>query len=324
MKAVIYGAGGVGAFYGSALLKGGCDVRFIARGKHLEAIRQHGLRIKRSWEPNDDEVVSVEAVGDLNELDGFVPDYVFVCVKYRDLEDVVEACRSLPESVCFLSLLNGVDAVEILAAVFGSPRVIAGTCSIISYVVEPGTILVQDTKYAVMLGEWEGPPDSPRLREICSVFSKGEVENGVMRDARSALWTKMTTMGALGPISAVTRAPVNEILAIPETRELLRETMEEIKSVAEAIGVDLGYSSEFILERLEKSEDRHDDATVSTLRDVMDGRPTEVEYLSGRIVHLGKLHNVPTPISSTLYAALLPQHLRASKPDRKPSSSPKI
>ncbi|KAJ8902094.1 hypothetical protein NDN08_006502 [Rhodosorus marinus] len=318
MKVVVYGAGGVGAFYGSALLKGGCDVRFIARGKHLEAIQERGLRIKRSWEPDNDEVFSVEAVGDLNQLDGFVPDYVFVCVKYRDLEDVVEACRSLPDSVCFVPLLNGVDAVEILAAALGGPRVIAGACVIIAYVVEPGTIVVQDTRYTVLLGEWEGPSDSARVREICSLFTKGEVENEVMQDARQALWAKMLTMGALGPISAITRASVNEILAIPETRELLRETMQEIKSVAKAIGVELGNPIESIFKRLDISGARHDDATVSTLRDVMDGRPTEVEYLSGRIVHLGKLHNVPTPISSTLYAALLPQHLRASNSIPKP------
>uniref|UniRef100_A0A7S0BLB8 2-dehydropantoate 2-reductase n=2 Tax=Rhodosorus marinus TaxID=101924 RepID=A0A7S0BLB8_9RHOD len=313
MKVVIYGAGGVGAFYGSALLKAGCDVRFIGRGKHLEAMQDSGLRIKRSWKPDNDEVVeSIEAVGGLNELDGFIPDYVFVCVKYRDLEDVTEACKSLPESVCFVSLLNGVDAVETLAAAFGSPRVIAGSCVIISYVVEPGTILVQDSAYTILLGEWEGPSDSARVREICSLFTKAEVENIVMQDARSALWTKLISMGALGPISAVTRASVNEILSVPETRELLRQTMEEIKSVAKAVGVKVDVSVESTLKRLDKSENRHDLATVSTLRDVRDGLPTELEYLSGRIVHLGKLHNAPTPLSSTLYAALLPQHLRAS------------
>mmetsp|Transcript_9462 Transcript_9462/g.28562 ORF Transcript_9462/g.28562 Transcript_9462/m.28562 type:complete len:314 (+) Transcript_9462:117-1058(+) len=308
MRVLVYGAGGVGGFYGSQLSKVGCEVRYIARGKHLAAIIRNGLCVKK-WDGTK-ETFKVPATDQLYEFEDFDPDVVLLCVKNYDVAEAADECRQLGETTFFVTFQNGVDAVAILSEKLGASRVVGGVCRVVSFVESPGVIMVQSPRTEVEFGEWEGNSSSERVTQLAELFRKAEITTTIPENTKKSLWTKMVQMGSLGPVCAATRASMKTVTSIPECREILKEAMHEAIRIAGAEGVIL---SEDIPDKsisyLQNSATT-DKATVSTARDIEAGKVTELPFLSGKIVDLGRKHSIPTPVHLFLYSVLLPQHLQ--------------
>ncbi len=313
MKIAIFGAGGVGGYFGGLLAHAGHDVTFIARGAHLEAIRSRGLQVKSV---HGDFVVRPAQAADDPASVGPV-DYVILAVKHYHLSQAAPALRPLVgASTTVVPLLNGVDAHEHLIQVLGPEPVVGGLCSIVSMIESPGVIRQESQLRRVVVGELDGRR-SERVERIVQAWAACGAQAEHPPDIHVEMWTKFLFIASFGGVSSLARATIGEIVAVPETRTLLRDAMREVEAVGRAAGVAL---SEDVVERMMALvESFEPSATSSMQRDVTAGKPFELEAFSGTIVRRGAAHGVETPIHRSIYALLLPALRKAfSAPSRTP------
>ncbi len=306
LRVAVFGTGGVGGYFGARLAEAGHPVTFIARGEHLRAIQEHGLRVESPR--GDVHIFPAQATADPAEV-GPV-DLVLVATKAWQLPAAAQAMRPLvgPETAV-LPLLNGVEAPEILAAALGPEPVLGGLCKISAYKAAPGLIRHVGVAPEVVFGELDGRR-TPRVERLAQAFAACRgVKVTVPPDVRVAMWAKLTFIAAFSAVGAVTRAPAGVIRRLPETRRLLEAAMHEIVAVAQAVGVAL--PDEAAAQALAFTDALEPQVTASLQRDIMEGRPSELEAQVGVVVRLGRQAGVPTPVMAALYAALLPQERRA-------------
>jgi 2-dehydropantoate 2-reductase len=306
MHIAVFGAGAVGGYFGGRLAQAGEDVVFIARGDHLKAMQTRGLRVD-SIEGNF-VIDPVHATDDPTEIG--VADAVLVSVKAGQVSEAAEAMRPMVGPETFVvPLENGVEAPSQLAEVLGKQHVLGGLCRIISALVAPGHIRHSGISPTITFGELDRRR-STRADRLRQAFDKAEgVTPHIPSDIRVALWEKFLFIAALSGVGAVTRAPVGVLRSLPETRRLLEEAMAEILAVAQALGIAL--SPETVTETMAFVDGLPASGTASMQRDVMAGRPSELESQNGAVVRLGREAGVETPMHSFIYHSLLPQELRA-------------
>jgi 2-dehydropantoate 2-reductase len=308
MRIAVFGAGGVGGYFGARLAQAGESVVFIARGAHLDAIRREGLRVES---PLGFATLRPAAATDEPAAVGAV-DAVLVCVKAWQVTEAAKAMRPLlgPETFV-VPLQNGVEAADQLAAVVGQERVLGGLCKIVSYVAGPGRIRHAGVDPRVEFGE-RGRRRSPRVEVLCRAFEKAVgVSVGTPEDIEVALWAKFLFITPFSGVAAVTRCPAGTLRRVPETRRMLEAAMREVFEVGLARGVRLRDDS--VRETLDYVDGLPEDATASMQRDILDGKPSELDYQSGAVVRLGKEAGVPVPVNECLYASLLPAEMEARK-----------
>ncbi|MGB9673316.1 MAG: 2-dehydropantoate 2-reductase [Anaerolineales bacterium] len=301
MKIAIYGAGAVGGYFGARLLQAGMDVGVIARGEHLRAIQQHGIQIQGisgnfTVKPNiaTDDVTQVGVV-----------DLVIVGVKAWQVPQAAEKIASmLGEQSVVLPLQNGVDAPAQLAAVLGKERVLIGLCQIAAQLSAPGVITHTGIEPYLAFGEWDNRR-SARVLELQKMFTKAAIKAEVPADITAALWDKFLFIASFGALGAVTRAPAGVIRQIQLTRQLLENVMREILIVAWANGVAL--TEDAISKRMKFIDGLPFEMMASMARDVINAKPSELDYLIGAVVRLGREKGLEIPLSQTIYACLLPQ-----------------
>lgn len=306
MKFAVIGAGGVGAYFGGRLAQAGHDVTFVARGANLAAIRERGLRVFSI--EGDFEIPGARATDDPAAI-GAV-DVVLLAVKTWQ---VAEAARTLPPLLgatgAVLTLQNGVEAPDEAARVCGRERVLAGVCRIMSYVAEPGVIRHAGVSPRVEFGEWAGGT-SARAEALREAFAEcAGVSGTISPDIAVALWEKFLFIAPFSAVGAATRKPVGAWRSVKETRALLAAAMSEVADLARARGVSL--AREAVDRTLAFTDKLPEDATASMQRDLLEGRPSELEAQTGAIVRLGREAGVPTPTNAFLYAALLPAERQA-------------
>lgn len=306
MRFAVVGSGGVGGYFGGRLAQSGHDVTFIARGAHLAAIRERGLRVEST---EGDFVVEKARATDDAAAVGPV-DVVLLAVKTWQVKDAAIQLRPmLGEEGAVLTLQNGVEAPDEVAAVCGSERVIPGVCRLMSYVAEPGLIRHAGVTPRVEFGEISGAR-SPRVQALHEALDgcKG-VAAKISDDIRAALWDKFLFIAPFSAVGAVTRHPAGVWRNVPETRALLAAAMREVVALARARGVILPADA---VERTLAFTDRLPaDATASMQRDLLDGKPSELEAQTGAIVRLAAEAGVTVPANVYLYAALRPGEERA-------------
>jgi 2-dehydropantoate 2-reductase len=145
---------------------------------------------------------------------------------------------------------------------------------------------------------------------LLAAFARARgVRAEIAPDVRAAMWDKFLFIAATSGIGALTRAPAGVIRSQPESRELLTQALAEIHAVARARGIRLPADS--VARTLAFVDTLPADGTMSMQRDVMEGRPSELEAQIGAVVRLGEESGVPVPLHRTIYAALLPQERRA-------------
>lgn len=306
MQIAIFGAGAVGSYFGGRLAQAGEDVSFIARGERLQALRERGLRVDSI---KGDFVVQPAPATDDPATVGPV-DVVLVGVKAWQVPEAAQAMRPLvgPETVV-VPLENGVEAPDQLAAVLGREHVAGGLCRIVSMVMGPGHVRHAGMEPYIAFGELDNRP-SERLERLRQAFARAiGVTAEIPPDIHAALWEKFLFIASLSGVGAVTRAPVGVIRSLPETRVMLNLALREIAAVARARGIALPDSA---LDRtLALIDGLPPDATASMQRDIMAGRPSELESQNGAVVRLGREAGVETPLNAFIYHSLLPQETSA-------------
>jgi len=298
MRIAIMGAGGVGAYFGGRLARASQDVTFIARGEHLRALQERGLEVHSPL--GDFTLPTVKATDDPATVGPM--DLVLVCVKAYDTETAARAMRPMvgPETAV-LSLQNGVDAHERLAAILGPEPVLGGLCYISSFVAAPGVIHHVSQFARIVFGELDGRV-TPRAEAIRQAFAEAGVEATLSTDIIKDIWMKFLFMGAQGMMTAVTRSPIGPIRETPAAWELYVDAVREIDRVARAKGVNL--DPDAVDKTLSLVQGLAPDIKSSTLADVEQGKPIEVETFSGAVVRLGRELGVPTPVHRAIYAIL--------------------
>jgi 2-dehydropantoate 2-reductase len=305
MRIMVFGTGGAGGFFGARLALAGEDVIFIARGEHLRAIRNDGLRVEM---PEGEVVVSpAQATDDPAEITGV--EVVLVGVKAWQVR---EAARTLQPAIgpetFVVPLQNGVDATSELGAVLGSGHVLAGLCGTFSWITAPGRIRSVGTANFIKFAELDNRPSDRALR-LQEVFRKAGVAAEVPPDIHKALWEKFLTVTSLGGVGAVTRAPIGVTRALPETRRLLEQCMNEVFAVARSREIEL--ADTIVADTMTFITSLTANSTTSLQRDITDGKPSELEYWNGAVVRLARERNIPAPTHEFIYHSLLPQERRA-------------
>jgi 2-dehydropantoate 2-reductase len=302
MKVGVVGAGGVGGYYGGRLANAGTDVGFVARGRHLAAIREQGLLIRAH---DGDFTVSVQASDDPDEIGPC--DAVLFCVKSYDTEDAVGLLGPLLKpDTGVLSLQNGIDNEDKIAARIGPSHVLGGVSFIITHIADPGVIEQTGSVQRVVFGELDASR-SERAESLLAEFRRAGIDSDLTDDVRALLWDKYAYLCALAGLTAATRLPIDELLRVPETRELFRRMMAEVAEVARAEGVVL--ADDMIDRKTALSEGLAPGSFSSLHHDLVTGRRLELEALHGELVRRAARHGISVPASETIYALLKPWQL---------------
>jgi len=306
MRIAIFGTGGIGGYFGGRLAQAGEDVVFIARGEHLQAMRTNGLRIDSV--KGDFVIKPVQATDDPRQV-GIV-DMILVGVKAWQVPEAAQAMRPMVGPHTFvLPLQNGVEAPSQLAAVLGAEHVLGGLCTLIVFIAGPGHIRHVAADPFIAFGELDNRP-SERVEKLSQVFSKAQgmrLENPP--DIHVSLWWKFAMITGLTGVGSVSRAPIGVHRSLPGTRRMLEQAAEEICKVAWARKIALPQDS--VSKILAFWDSVPPEGTTSIQRDIMNGRPSELEYLNGAVVRLGKEMGVETPVNAFIYYSLLPMEMRA-------------
>lgn len=305
MRIAIFGTGGAGGYFGAQLARSGEDVVFIARGEHLQAIRQHGLRV----ETPGGEIAVRPAQATDDPAHAGVVDVVLVGVKSWQ---VIEAARSIRPMVgpktFVVPLQNGVEAPSQLATVLGAEHVLAGLCGTLSWLTGPGKIRSIGEVHFVKFGELDDRA-SDRAELLRRAFERAGVKAEVPPNVQQALWEKFLFVVSLGGVGAVTRVPVGTVRSLPGTRRMLEQCMREILAVARSRRVPM--TDSIVSDTLAFVDSLAPDGTTSLQRDIVSGKPSELEAWNGAVVRLGREAGVATPLHEFLYYSLLPQEIQA-------------
>jgi 2-dehydropantoate 2-reductase len=301
----VFGTGAVGGYFGGRLAEAGFDVRFIARGKQLVAIRDQGLRVSSV----DGDFLIRPRVADDPAVIGQV-DVVLVGVKAWQVAEAAEAIGPLLGDRTFVvPLQNGVEAPDQLSTVLGPSRVLGGLCRILAYLDGPGHIRHTGVTPYVAFGELDGT-SSDRVEALRQAFARSHgIAVEVPADIRIAMWSKFLFIAALGGVGALTRSPIGAIRSEPTSRELLRQALEEIRAVA--LGLEIALPSDIVGRTLDFIDTLPTDGTASMQRDIMEGRPSELEAQVGAVVRLGDSVRVAVPVHRMIYQSLLPLERKA-------------
>ncbi len=305
MRIAIYGAGGLGGYYGTRLAQAGHDVAFIARGEHLAAMRREGLRV---FSPLGDAHLPVATASD-DPADIGPVELVLVAVKTWQIPEVAQAMTPLVQAdTVVIPFLNGVEAPDGLAHELGETHVLGGLSKIFSLLESPGVIRHFSPGAYVEFGELGGGA-SLRVDALRQVFEAAGIETGVTGDIRSALWRKLLMVSSWAGLGAMARSPIGVMRAHPETRALIDRSMDEGIAVGGARGHDVAPA--FKEDLWAFYESLPPDATASMQRDIMQGRPSELDAWNGAIVRIGAALGVDTPVHRFTYHTLLPMERRA-------------
>jgi len=305
MRIAVFGAGGVGGYFGGRLAQAGEDVVFIARGDHLKAMVTHGLRVDSV--KGDFVLKPVKATDDPAKAG--IMDVILVGVKAWQVTNAAEAMRPMvgPETFV-LPLQNGLEAPTQLAAVLGDQHVLGGLCGLSTYIVGPGHIRHAGADPFVRFGELDNRP-SDRVKRLQKVFERAGVIAKIPQDIHVALWMKFLLITAWSGVGALTRTPLGVWRSLPETRQMAESALQEIIRVAQAH--DIALPENAMPTTMKVYDSLPPDITSSMQRDIAEGRPSELDAQIGAVVRFGKEADVATPLHRLIYNSLLPMELRA-------------
>jgi 2-dehydropantoate 2-reductase len=305
MHIAIMGSGGVGGYYGGLLAAAGQEVTFIARGAHLQAIRDKGLEVKSV---HGDFTVSPAKVTDRPVEIGPV-ELVLIATKTYHTDEAAQAVKPLiGADTAVVSLQNGIDAAERIGSAVGMEHIIGGATWLSAALEAPGRIGQYSQFRRIALGELDGRI-TPRARAIASVLATTPAVIELVPNIKQVLWTKFVFISAISALGGLTRVAIGEYRHVPEAREVLAEAMAEVAAVAKAIGVSL--DGDIIGKTLAFIDASAPDIRPSMQRDLEAGGTSELESLIGVVARLGDQQGVPIPVMRLAYALLKPAHLKA-------------
>lgn len=302
MRTIIYGAGALGCFFGARLQQSGHDVTYIARGAHLKAMQQNGLRIESR--SGNFHLNHVDATDDLTKVgEG---DLIFFAVKNYDVETAVPEISGLlrPETA-IMTVQNGVWAQPVLARHFGAHRVLPGVVMLPADIKEPGVIRTpaEAELGGIIFGPYEGG-SSDQAAKIHDAFTTSGVPATLSEDIWRSLWEKFIRLSAYSAITVSTRLDIGAIQKTEAARNLLKSLVDETTAIArashEALPKDAGQSAFDFLMSLPPH------IHASMLDDLLRGKRIELDWISGEVIRRGRELDIPTPCHEFAYAVLSP------------------
>ena len=304
MKIAIVGAGGVGGYFGGKLCQAGNEVVFLTRGKALEAIRENGLKVKSFM---GDFTVHPEVSDRPDCVRG--ADLVMLCTKSWQIDEVGAAIKPhLKGDAIVLPLQNGADNAERLLKILPPENVIGGLCKIVSKIESPGVINHFTFVPEVIFGELS-QEISPRCQKIKTVFDKAGFKNKLSENIHRDIWLKFLFITSISALGALTRSVLGTMREDPFLREKIMETAAEIVEVGKRQGVDI--EKKDIQIALEMIDNGDFGTTMSLQRDMMEGRPSELENFNGYIVRKGDDLGIDTPVNDFIFYSLLPMEKKS-------------
>ena len=303
MKIAVIGAGGVGGYFGARLQAAGEDVTFVQRGEHGAAMRRDGLAVAS---PLGDLALPHVAVVGPGEAASIGPvDLVLVAVKSIHTDAAADAAAAmLGPDTAVLSLQNGVENEDRLAAQLGAGRVLGGLCYILALIDAPGRIRHGMRTARIEFGERDGRATA-RAEAFRAACANAGIDVVLADDVAAAIWTKFTLLCAHNGMTALARSPIGPIREDPDGRAVLEACARETMALAAARGVRLAPA--LVEDPMVLFDSVPADMTSSTLYDLEHGKPLEIDWLNGAVARLGREAGVPTPVNRCIYAALKPR-----------------
>ncbi|MGW1802050.1 ketopantoate reductase family protein [Streptomyces sp. NPDC001984] len=295
MRIAVMGTGGVGGYFGAKLALAGNEVAFVARGKHLEAIRANGLRVES---PLGDMHLpkAAQATDDPTEI-GPV-DLVLFSVKLWDTETAAEAIKPLlGEHTAVVSFQNGVMKDDVLRQVLGPDHVVGGVCYIAATIAEPGLIRHSGSLQKLVFGEYDGSL-SDRVRQFRDACAVSGIDVEVSDRIEQTIWEKFVFLVGLSGTTSTARVPVGPLRTHPRSRAFLHDVMDEVVQVARAQGVPL--SADYADTQLAFIDQVPAGMTSSMHNDLERGSRLELDWLSGDVAERGAKLGVPTPCNRAI------------------------
>ena len=291
MRIVIMGAGGLGGYFGARLAAAGNDVAFIARGAHLTAIREHGLRVESAL--GNLHLRDVAATDDPGTLSP--ADVVMIAVKLWDTEAAAEAVRPLVRpGTAVVSFQNGVSKDDVLTSILGREAVIGGVGQIGVVIASPGVIRHTGTMAKLIFGELDNTR-TPRVEALLDACTAAGIDAEIAENINLAIWQKFAFLVPMSACTASMRSTIGAIRANPQARAFLVDITREVVAVGRALGVNL--ADDFVEQRMGFVETLPPQMTASMQGDLARGNRLELPWLSGAVVELGKRTGVPTPLN---------------------------
>ena len=314
MRFAILGSGAIGSYVGAALARGGSEVVLIARGAQLAALREHGVRVLSARGDFDARIPATDDLAAIADVD-----VVVIGLKAYSLPELAPRLGAhLGRSTAVLPAQNGVpwwffqafgaeyegtvlqrvDPGGIVSQSIDPSRVVGCVAYPATELVSPGVVRhVEGTRFAI--GEPDGS-SSDRCRAISEAFVAGGLKCPIESRIRDQLWLKLIGNVAFNPTTAITGASLGELALAPEVVELARGIMEECASVGERLGIEMPVSIE---RRLEAGIGVGDHRT-SMLQDLESGKPLEIDCLTGAVIEMADLLDVPVPQTRAIDAAV--------------------
>ncbi len=303
MRIVVVGAGGVGGYFGARLAAAGQDVTFVARGRHLAAIQEHGLVVRSPLGEFASAVTAVPTIAEASPAD-----LVLIAVKLWDTEEVAAQLKpAVAAGARVVSLQNGVQKDDVLRAHVSADAVLGGVSYISAGIAEPGVIAHFGAMQKLVFGEFDGST-SALVTDFLAACDSAGVDAEVSANISRVIWEKFVFMVGLSATTAAVRQPIGVVRANTNTRALLRDVMAEVVAVGRASGVDL---TDEVDERLAFVDTLPPDMAASMYHDLLRGGRLELPWLSGGVAALGARLGVPTPRNSTVADVLAPYELGA-------------
>jgi 2-dehydropantoate 2-reductase len=300
MRIAVMGAGGVGGYFGARLAQAGHEVTFVARGRHLAAMRERGLVVRsaagavhlpRPAVTDDPAALPPAAV-------------VLFAVKLWDTEDAAEAMRPLvARGGVVVPFQNGVGSVERIGAVVGAERVLGGVAQIAATIAEPGVINHTGTMARLRFGAVL-PAQQPAAEALLAACNGAGIDAELVADIRRALWEKFVFLAAFSGLTSVARQPIGILRADPDLRAVLEAAMREAWAVGRAQGIAL--ADDFVAQLMKFADGLPAEMKSSMLNDLVAGNRLEAPWLCGAVARMAAAAGVPAPVNATLYATLKP------------------
>jgi 2-dehydropantoate 2-reductase len=303
MKIAVFGAGGVGGYFGARLASGGADVHLLARGRHLEALREEGLQVRSERGDLHLKLPSTDSPAEVGPSD-----VVLFCVKSTDTRKAADSLGPLlREKTAVITLQNGVDNEEALASVIGAEHVVGGVAYIFATISAPAVIEHKGALARIVFGELDGRR-SDRLASFLEVCRSASVDAELTETIRVELWRKFALICATAGMTAAVRLPLGAIRESAPAFEMYRRIVAEVSAVARAEGVAL---PEDTVERIVDSVAKLPGHWYSSLHyDLTHGKPMELEALHGEAVRLARRHGVDVPMCEAVRGVLDPWAIR--------------
>lgn len=294
---LVVGAGSIGGLFGGRLAQAGRDVTFLVRAGRAEQLRRDGLQIVS---PLGNATVRPKLLASKDIHDAF--DVVLLSVKAYSLESAIgDFAPAVSDRTMILPILNGMKHMATLAAHFGARAVIGGACKAATMLDKQGRIVQLTKLQDLAYGEMDGTR-SERLRRLDEFMQGAGFDARISQSIALEMWQKWTLLAALGGVTCLMRGNTGEIEAAHGGREFLTTFLNEVVSVIQAVGAQLGEA--FIAATSEALLKPGAPTTSSLYRDLQEGNPVEADQILGDLLLRGVKAGLHAPLISTAYAQL--------------------